>query len=169
MRRGCGIGCLTLVGLFATTYAGVGGWQLYESASNPAVAAIREHAVSITATVIQPEIDGLGGDPAVSYRYTVGGRSFTGYDVSSEATVDVLGKQPGDPIPIQYAATMPGVSCLAKSNDCPNSVYGPYLFVVVFWALALIAACVAGTAVALRRTRRRRSLGLRISADGDGH
>ena len=156
MRRGCGIGCLTLIGLFATTYAGVGGWQLYESASNPAVAAIREHAVLTTATVIQLEIDGLGGDPAVSYRYTVGGRSFTGYDVASKATGDVLDKRSGDPIPIQYAATMPEVSCVAESSDCPNSVYDPYLFVIVFYALGLITAGVACTRAALRRARRRR-------------
>jgi hypothetical protein len=145
--------------LFATNYAGVAGWQLYESAANPAVAAIQDHAVSATATLIQAEIDGPGGDPAVSYRYTVGGRSFTGYDLASKATGDALDKRAGDPIPIQYAATMPDVSCVAESTDCPNSVYDPFLFVVVFWALAVITAGVAFTRTALRKRRRRRSLG----------
>lgn len=150
MRRVLAIGCLVPAGLFVISFVIVGVWQAFESVSNPAVAAIRQHHVAATGTVVETVIDGFGGDPAVDYTYIVAGRSFRGHDVASDATGDVLQKKPGDPIPIQYAATMPEVSCVAGSTDCPNSVFAPGLVAFVLWTLALVAAVVAGLTFAVR-------------------
>ena len=155
MRRRFRLGCLGTICLFLVTFAIVGGWQLFESITNPAVSAIHTHPVAATAKVIEPEIDGVGGDAAVSYRYSVGHHTYDGFDVGSKATGDVLVKRPGDPIPIQYAATMPQVSCVADSTDCPNSVYDPYLFAFVFWALALLTGLAFAIRSLARHMRRR--------------
>src|SRR5438067_6782605 len=125
MRRVLAIGCLVPVGLFVLSFPIVVAWQAFEARFNPAIAAIRQHPVSTTGTVVQVVIDGFGGDPAVDYTYTVAGNSYPGHDVGSDATGDVLDKKPGDPIPIQYASTMPGVSCVADSMDCPNDIFAP--------------------------------------------
>jgi hypothetical protein len=154
MRRVLAIGCLVPVGLFVITLVIVGAWQAFESVANPAVAAIRQHPVATTGTVVEAVIDGFGGDPAVDYTYIVAGQSFRGHDVASEATGNVLDKKPGDPIPIQYAATMPEVSCVAGSTDCPNSIYAPGLAAFVFWALALVTAVLAGLTFGLRTITR---------------
>ena len=144
MRRVLAVGCLVPVGLFVITFVVVGAWQAFESVSNPGVAAIRQHPVASTGTVVEAVIDGFGGDPAVDYTYVVAGQSFRGHDVGSDATGNVLDKKPGDAIPIQYAATMPEISCVAESTDCPNSIYAAGLFTFVFWALALVTAAAAG-------------------------
>lgn len=154
MRRVLAIGCLVPVGLFVISFVIVGAWQAFESISNPAVAAIRQHHVAATGTVLETVIDGFGGDPAVDYTYVVAGRSFRGHDVASDATGDVLQKKPGDPIPIQYAATMPEVSCVAGSTDCPNGVFAPGLVAFVFWTLVLVTAVVAGLTLAVRAITR---------------
>src|SRR5205823_8974814 len=140
MRRVLAIGCLVPVGWFVISFVIVGTWQAFESISNPAVAAIRQHPVAATGTVLEPVIDGFGGDPAVDYTYMVAGRTFRGHDVGSNATGNVLEKRPGDPIPIRYAATMPEVSCVAQSTDCPNDVFAPGLVAFAFWTLALVTA-----------------------------
>jgi hypothetical protein len=150
MRRVLAIGCLVPVGLFVVTLAIVWAWQGFESITNPAVAAIRQHPVPATGTVVEPVIDGFGGDPAVEYTYVVAGHKFRGHDLASEATGNVLDKKPGDPIPIQYAASMPEVSCVAGSTDCPNDIYAPGLFTVVFWTLALVTAIGACLTFGLR-------------------
>ena len=154
MRRVLGIGCLVPVGLFVISFLIVGGWQAFESLSNPPVAAIRQHPVATTGTVVEAVIDGFGGDPAVDYTYIVAGQSFRGHDVASDATGNVLDKKPGDAMPIQYAATMPEVSCVAGSTDCPNGVFAPGLVAFVFWTLALVAALGAGLTFAERATVR---------------
>jgi hypothetical protein len=156
MRRLLAIGCLVPVGLFVISFAMVGASQDFESISNPAVAAIRQHPVATTGTVVEAVIDGFGGDPAVEYKYIVAGHSFRGHDLASDATGNVLDKKPGDPIPIQYAATMPEVSCVAGSTDCPNSIYAPGLVVFVFWTLALVTAVLAGLTFAVRAIARGR-------------
>jgi hypothetical protein len=156
MKRRWSLVGITVVGLFALTFALVGGWQAYESSTDPAVSAIRIHPVPAFGQVVEPEIDGFGGDPAVSYRYAVGGHTYTGFDLGSKATGDVLAMRQGDRIPIEYAATMPQISCVAESTDCPNSVYDPYLFVFVFWALAVVTGVVVGGSFAIRASVRRR-------------
>ena len=127
-------GCLLLLSVSVATVVIVTGWEAFHNRAG--VAAIREHPVVATGIVIEPEIDGFGGDPAVAYHYTVGGRTYEGYDIASPATGDALRLTAGDRIPIQYAATMPEVSCVAQSTDCPNSVFDPYFGVFVFWSIA---------------------------------
>jgi hypothetical protein len=150
MRRVLALGCLVPVGLFVSTLVIVWAWDAFQSLSNPEVAAIRQHPVAATASVVEPQIDGFGGDPAVDYTYLVAGHRYRGHDIASDATGNVLTKKPGDPLPIQYAATMPEVSCVAGSTDCPNSVFAPGLYTIVFWALALVTAIVAGLTFAVR-------------------
>jgi hypothetical protein len=154
MRRVLAFGCLLPIGLFVFSFVIVGAWQAFESISNPAVAAIRDHPVAATGTVVEVVIDGFGGDPAVDYTYMVAGHSFRGHDVGSDATGDVLDKKPGDQIPIQYAATMTNVSCLAGSMDCPNDVFAPGLIPSVFWTLVLVAAVLIPLAFAGRTIAR---------------
>lgn len=144
MRRVLALGCLVPVGFFVVSLALVGAWQAFESSFNPAVAAIRGHPVQATGSVEEVVIDGFGGDPAVDYTYVVAGRTLHGHDVGSSATGNVLEKNPGDPIPIQYAATMPSVSCVAGSEDCPNDIFAPGIAAYLFWALVILSAVGAG-------------------------
>ncbi|HEY4844051.1 MAG TPA: hypothetical protein VII89_00010 [Candidatus Dormibacteraeota bacterium] len=144
MRRVLALGCLVPVGFFVVSLAIIGAWQAFESSFNPAVAAIREHPVQATGRVEEVVIDGFGGDPAVDYTYIVAGRTFHGHDVGSSATGNVLEKNPGDPIPIQFAATIPSVSCVAGSEDCPNDVFAPGVAAYLFWALVILSAVGAG-------------------------
>jgi hypothetical protein len=94
--------------------------------------------------VVEPEIDGMGGDPAVAYRYTVSGRTYDGFDIGNEKTGDVLSMKPGDHVSIVYAATMPQESCLVGSTDCPNHVYDPYFRAFMFWAILLAGSLLGG-------------------------
>ncbi|PZR79013.1 MAG: hypothetical protein DLM65_11605 [Candidatus Aeolococcus gillhamiae] len=155
MRREAKTGCLAVVALSLATAIVVGTWDLLHQQFDPSVAAIRDHPIAATGTVIQPEIDGLGGDPAVSYHYSVGGHIYDGYDVASSATGDVLRLKAGDHVPIQYAAAVPSVSCVAASTDCPNGVFDPYLAAFVFWALALVLVFALGCQRLSRHLRKR--------------
>ena len=150
MRRVLAIGCLVPVGLFVLSFAIVVALQAFATTFNPAISAIRQHPVSATGTVVQVVIDGFGGDPAVDYTYTVAGSSYRGHDIGSDAIGEVLDKEPGDPIPIQYAATMPGISCVAESMDCPNDTFAPGMFASIFWTLAVLTAVGAGLTFAMR-------------------
>jgi hypothetical protein len=129
---------LVPVALFFLSLAIVGAWQAFETTFNPAVAAIRQHPVAVTGTVVEVVIDGFGGDPALDYTYSVGGQRFHGHDVGSYRTGNVLEKKPGDHVPVEYAAAMPEVSCLAGSDDCPNDIFAPGLAAYLFWALAFL-------------------------------
>ena len=148
-------GCLLLVGISMATALVVASWDLLQARFDPSVAAIRAQAVATVGVVVQPMIDGFGGDPAVAYRYTVTGHTYDGYDIGNSAAGNVLALKPGDPIHIQYAATMPSVSCLAGSTDCPNDVFDPYFAVFIFWSLALIATIGLGFRWIRRRRGRR--------------
>jgi hypothetical protein len=164
MRRVLALGCLVPVGLFVSTLVILWAWDAFQSLSNPAVAAIRQHPVATTASVVEPQIDGFGGDPAVDYTYFVGGHGYRGHDIASDATGNVLTKKAGDSLPIQYASTMPEVSCVKGSTDCPNSVFAPGLYTLVFWVLALVTAIAAGLTFAVRALVRglRRGRGKRL-------
>ena len=139
MSLGVGLGALVLVAFIGPTE-----WQQYEGATNPAVAAMKSHPIPTTATIIQPEIDGAGGDPGLAYRYTVSGRTHDGFDIGNAKTGDVLSMRAGDHVSIIYAATMPQESCLVGSTGCPNDVYDPELAAVMFWAVLLAGGLVGG-------------------------
>lgn len=136
-------------------------WQQYEGATSPEVAAINSHPIDSTATVVEPLIDGFGGDPALSYRYSVSGRTYDGFDLGNEKTGDVLAMKPGDHVAIIYAATMPGVSCLVGSTDCPNDVYDPEILAYAFWGIlvggSLLGGAVVGVTLVARSRHRQRS------------
>src|SRR2546430_16444334 len=105
MRRVLAFGCLLPIGLFVFSFVMAGAWQAFESISNPTVAAIRDHPVAATGTVVEVVIDGFGGDPAVDYTYMVAGHSLRGHDVGSDATSEELNKNTGDPYSHPHVAT----------------------------------------------------------------
>lgn len=111
--------------LLVIAFIGPIAWQQREGATSASVEAIKTSPIRGSATVVQPEIDGLGGDPALEYRYTVSGRTYQGQDIGNAVVGDVLSKRRGDHVPIIYAAAMPQVSCLVGSTDCPNSAFDP--------------------------------------------
>jgi hypothetical protein len=152
---GIGWGALALVALIGPI-----AWQQYAGATSPEVTAIKSRPIPTTATVVEPVIDGFGGDPALTYRYSVSGRTYDGFDLANEKTGDVLGMKPGDAVSIVYAATMPSVSCLVGSTDCPNDVYDPAIPAFAFWAIlvagSFVTAMVVGAVLIARVLRRRR-------------
>lgn len=87
---GIGWGALAIVALIGPI-----AWQQFEGATSPEVAAIKSHPIATTATVVEPVIDGFGGDPALTYRYSVSGRTYDGFDLGNEKTGDVLAMKPG--------------------------------------------------------------------------
>ena len=153
---GIGWGALALAALIGPI-----AWQQYEGATSPEVAAIKNHPIATTATVIEPVIDGFGGDPALTYEYAVSGRTYDGFDLGNEKTGDVLAMKPGDHVAIVYAATMPNVSCLVGSTDCPNDINDPAIPAFAFWAIlvggSFIGASVVGLVLIARFRRRRLS------------
>ena len=154
---GIGWGALAVVALIGPI-----AWQQFEGATSPEVAAIKSHPIATTATVVEPVIDGFGGDPALTYRYSVSGRTYDGFDLGNQKTGDVLAMKPGGPVAIVYAATMPNVSCLVGSTDCPNDIYDPAIPAFAFWGI-LVGGSFIGTTVvgivAIARGRRRRLTG----------
>ena len=159
MRLGLAL-AIGWVSLAAIAIAGPIAWQQYEGATSPEVAAIRSDSIAASATVVEPVIDGFGGDPALTYRYKVSGQTYDGFDVGNEKTGNVLAMRPGDHVSIIYAATMPGVSCLAGSTDCPNDVYDPAIQAYAFWGIllggSLFGGAVVGVIVVARARHRRR-------------
>jgi hypothetical protein len=132
-------------------FACLGGVSIVaESATFPR--AVAEHPVRTQATVTQSYINGLGGDPGVSYEYRVGGRV---YDGSGN------GKLGGEPMPIprggavaiEYAATAPSESCTCDAaSEAPPSLRSAILMAA---ALSLpLAALLWRAARRLARTRR---------------
>ena len=87
------------------------------------------------------------------------GQTYDGFDLGNEKTGDVLAMKPGDHVAIIYAATMPTVSCLVDSTDCPNDIYDPAIPAFAFWAIlvggSFVGAIVVGV-VLIARIRRRR-------------
>lgn len=82
--------------------------------------AIASHPVRTEATVTESNINGLGGDPGVSYRYRVAGHEYTG---SGSGKLDNGQLRSGDPVTIEYAAGDPGESCTCDAvHDLPPSI-----------------------------------------------
>ena len=65
--------------------------------------AIAKHPVRTEATISSVYINGLGGDPAVDYRYRVAGRVYTGWGTGQLGREALLELHPGDPVAIEYA------------------------------------------------------------------
>jgi hypothetical protein len=82
--------------------------QVAKSATFPR--AVAEHPVRTEATVTSLYINGLGGDPGVEYKYSVGGHSFTG---SGDGRLggESMPLQRGEKVAIEYAASQPSESC----------------------------------------------------------
>jgi hypothetical protein len=157
VAAGIGWGALGLIAV-----VGPATLQQVVGLTSPEVAAIRNHPVAGTATVVEPLIDGIAGDPALAYRYTVSGRTYEGFDIANAETGDVLAMKPGDRVSIIYAGTMPNVSCLKGSTDCPNDIYDPAIPAFGFWAILIVGSvlgCVGiGVVLITRRASRHRHL-----------
>ena len=84
--------------------------------------AIASHPVRTEATVTERYINGLGGDPGVSYRYRVADHEYTGSGNGQLGPEPVSDLRPGDPVAIEYAAGDPGESCTCDAaRDAPES------------------------------------------------
>ena len=152
VAAGAGWGALALIAVI-----GPATWQQINGLTSPEVAAIRNHPVSATATVVEPVIDGFGGDPALTYHYSVAGRTYDGFDLGNEKTGDVLAMKPGDQVAIVYAATMPNVSCLDGSTDCPNDIYDPAIPAFGFWAVLIVGSILGCVIIGIVLLARRAS------------
>jgi hypothetical protein len=109
---------LWAVAVFACL-AGLG--EVIKSATFPR--AIAEHPVRTEATITAVYINGLGGDPAADYRYTVRGHLHTGSGNGGLGHEDLLRLQPGDQVAIDYAAHAPSESCTCDAaSELPVSV-----------------------------------------------
>jgi hypothetical protein len=122
-------------------------WATVEALTFPK--ALAHHPVSATATVTDQFIDGFGGDPNVDYRYTVNGRTYTGYGTAALGPKPALDLNPGDDVIIVYARDEPGASCTCDPSDVANPAY-PAMDAV--FATPLVAM----TFFAVRRRRRLR-------------
>jgi hypothetical protein len=86
--------------------------------------ALARHPVRTNATVIDSFINGLGGDPAIDYRYTVDGRVYDGWGTGGRGYPDLLSLKLGDSLPIQYAKTEPSKSCMCDAKKEASSAAG---------------------------------------------
>lgn len=77
--------------------------------------AIAKHPVRADGTVTASVISGLGGDPAVEYRYTVAGRTYKGEGNGELGHQRPEFMRPGDAVAIEYAADAPSESCTCNS------------------------------------------------------
>jgi hypothetical protein len=82
--------------------------------------ALAQHPIPATATVTDHFIDGFGGDPNVDYRYTVQGRTYTGYGIGGLGGRFALDLHVGDPVAIVYARDSPGASCTCDPAAVPT-------------------------------------------------
>lgn len=95
--------------------------QLVKSVTFPRV--IAEHPVRTEATVTAVYINGLGGDTAVDYRYTVAGHVHTGSGNGGLGDEDLSSLRPGDRVAIEYAARSPSQSCSCDAvHELPVSI-----------------------------------------------
>jgi len=110
--------------------------------------AIAEHPMRTRASVTSVFINGLGGDPAVDYRYEVNGRTYRGWGTGELGQEPLLDLQPGDHVAIEYSSRSPGISCTCDAkHDAPTA------FGIVFDA----ACALLLPGLVLRRRRRRRA------------
>jgi hypothetical protein len=86
--------------------------------------ALARHPVNATATVVDTFINGLGGDPAVDYSYTVNGRSYKGWGERVPGHLDIMSVKPGTPIPIEYAQAKPTDSCTCNAAQHIHTASG---------------------------------------------
>lgn len=84
--------------------------------------ALAAHPIRAYATVTDQFIDGFGGDPSVDYRYTVHGRTYTGYGTGELGAEDPTKLHRGDPILIEYAAAAPSQSCTCHAKGSADRV-----------------------------------------------
>lgn len=68
------------------------------------------HPATTTATVTGAFVNGIGGDPAVDYRFAVAGHPYSGYAVAGTDYHGELRK--GDRITVTYEVGDPAKSCL---------------------------------------------------------
>ncbi len=102
--------------------------------------ALAADPVRAYATVTDQFIDGFGGDPSVDYRYTVHGRTYTGYGAGELGGEDPNRLSRGDPILIEYAAAAPSESCTCdpkgsadRAQLAGSALYTVPLVILVAW------------------------------------
>jgi hypothetical protein len=79
-------------------------------------ASLAAHPVTTVATVTDTYINGFGGDPAADYRYTVGGRTYSGSGEDSLNGAD-LESSVGSHLNIEYARDAPWESCMCHATN----------------------------------------------------
>ena len=108
-------------------------------------ATVARHPVRAEAVVTARVINGLGGDPAIEYRYTVEGRTYKG-EGNGELGHEGPEAARGTRVAIEYAATDPSESCTCDAESKrPESM-----------ASALIVGGVLCLPLCILITRRRR-------------
>jgi Protein of unknown function (DUF3592) len=109
---------LWLAAVFACV-AGLSG--VVKSVTFPRV--IAEHPVRTEATVTEVYINGLGGDPAIDYRYQAAGHEYSGSGNGGAGHEDLLSLRAGDRVAIEYAGGAPSRSCTCNAaSELPVSV-----------------------------------------------
>ncbi len=97
--------------------------------------AVAKHPVRAEGTVTASIINGLGGDPAVEYRYTVAGRTYNGEGNGELGHQRPESMRPGDPVAIEYAADAPSESCTCNAvAKQPGSTAANVIIAVVLCA-----------------------------------
>jgi hypothetical protein len=94
-------------------------------------------------TVSQTVIDGFGGDPAIDYRYTVAGRTYSGHGKGELGGEHPLALHPGDKVAIEYSAREPSASCTcnARSDFRRNLPVNVALTLLLLLPLGLVLRC----------------------------
>jgi hypothetical protein len=114
--------------------------------------AIAKHPVRAEGTVTASIINGLGGDPAVEYRYTVAGRTYKGEGNGELGNQRPEFMRPGDPVAIEYAADAPSESCTC---DAVAKQPGSTAATVIVAVLLCAPLCILLTRQRAQRRARR--------------
>jgi hypothetical protein len=90
--------------------------------------ALSRDPVVTKAVVTDSFINGMGGDPAVDYRYVVNSRTYTGWGTGDGVDhPDLLSVRKGAAIEIRYARSVPSQFCFCEPSS-ESATVGGYLF-----------------------------------------
>lgn len=155
MAAGIGWGAIGLIAAI-----GPATWQQLDGVTSPEVAAIRNRSGRCHRYCGRTADRRTGRRPRAGVSLQSGGTDLRRLRQRQRQDRDVLALKPGDTVSIIYAATMPNVSCLDGSTDCPNDVYDPAIPAFGFWAVlivgSLLGCAIVGIILIARKSSRHR-------------
>jgi hypothetical protein len=135
---------LFVVALAASSFVALG--AIFAGADALAFpSSLASHPVPASAVVTDSFINGLGGEPAVNYTYSVNGKVYRGWGDYVPGGGDLLSVRPGTTIPIQYALDDPANSCTCDAAHEDFGWKGALRYFVFILPLVIMIGVVCRT------------------------